>query len=74
MDIQALYRAYRPDAVLLAEKQEVPLVDALHALVRAATQCPSMTTPLERNYYMRSRIEDEIVWAKRERVGLRASA
>jgi len=74
MDTQTIYKTFRPIAVELAERKGVPLADALHALVRASQACPSVTSPMERTYFMRQRIEHEIVQGRRREAGLRATA
>ena len=63
MDAQKLYRMYRPYAVEIAPKYGVELHDALHALARAARQCPSRMESHRAARFMRERLELEILEA-----------
>ena len=60
MSAQELYRIYRPYAVELGRKHRVALHDALQALARAATQCPSGIEPSAAAQFMRERVEAEM--------------
>jgi hypothetical protein len=63
VNAQELYRAYRPYAVELAPKHGVELHEALHALARAAAQCPSAMEASEAAHFIRKRVRDEIIQA-----------
>ena len=74
MSAQQLYRAYRPHAVELGRKHGVELHDALRALARVATQCPSGGEAIAAADFMRERVEQAIVQENMQRVDRREDA
>lgn len=57
---QRIYRTFRPYALDLAEKRDVPLEDVLLALALAASECPSNLPQFEIAQYVRKRTLNEI--------------
>ena len=71
MDAQRIYRTFRSYALDLASTHDVPPEEALLALARAASQCPTKLAHFEVAKYVRAQTEQWLVQSKNSARGLR---
>ena len=57
MDAQRIYRTFRPYALELAARHDVPIEEALRALARASSRCPADLSLSEVARYVRTQSE-----------------
>jgi hypothetical protein len=70
-DAQQIYRTFRPYALDLVATHDVPIDEALLALARAASECPTNLTHFEIGQYVCAQTEQSIVQSKHSGRGLR---
>jgi len=71
MDAQQIYRTFRTHALRSAVRHNVPVEEALLALVRAASECPPNLAHFQIAQRVRTRTEQLIVQSKQSGGGLR---